>query len=81
MSLNNKNIPKYIKEHKYLDPFFDYMGGSFPSRPDMRMIDHIYLKGFDCAKFAVDTTSNDCGFLSDHNPISCEVTPNKDNLL
>ena len=81
MSLNNKNIPKYIKEHKYLDPFFDYMGGSFPSKPDMRMIDHIYLKGFDCGKFVVDTTSNDCGFLSDHNPISCEVIPNKDKKL
>ena len=57
------------------------MGGSFPSKPDMRMIDHIYLKGFDCGKFVVDTTSNDFGFLSDHNPISCDVTPNKDKLL
>jgi endonuclease/exonuclease/phosphatase family metal-dependent hydrolase len=73
MSLNNKRLPLYIKRNNYLDPFSDYMGGSFPSRPEMRLIDHIFLKGFKCSDSLVDTKSNDNGFISDHNPIMCNI--------
>lgn len=73
MSLNNKKIPLFIKRNKFLDPFDDYLGGSFPSRPEMRMIDHIFLRGFKCINSEVDTKSNDNGFISDHNPIMCNI--------
>ena len=73
MSLNNKRIPLFIKRNKFLDPFKDYLGGSFPSRPEMRMIDHIFLRGFKCIDSLVDTKSNDNGFISDHNTIICNI--------
>ena len=73
MSLNNKKLPLFIKRNNYLDPFSDYMGGSFPSRPEMRLIDHIFLKGFKCNDSLVDIKSNDNGFISDHNPIMCNI--------
>ncbi len=73
MSLNNKKIPLFIERNNFLDPFKDYLGGSFPSRPEMRMIDHIFLRGFKCIDSLVDIKSNDNGFISDHNPIMCQV--------
>lgn len=72
MSLNNNNLVKYSE--KYLDPFKDYLGTTFPSDPDMRAIDHIFLdKKFKYKNAEVHTDSNDFGFMSDHYPISCEI--------
>ncbi len=73
MSLNNKRMPLFVDRNRLLDPFNDYLGGSFPSRPDMRMIDHIFLRGFKCIDRCVDINSNDNGFMSDHNPIMCNI--------
>ena len=73
MTVKNHNLVSFSKE--YLDPFKDYNVGTFPSRPDMMALDHIYLdKRLRYKNDKIYVDSNKKGFLSDHNPISCEVS-------
>ena len=72
MTLDNKNLVNYSKN--YIDPFKDYTIGTFPSVPDMKALDHIFLdKRLTYHDERIHSDSNDNGFMSDHNPISCIV--------
>ena len=72
MTMNNKNLYNYSKD--YVTPFKDYMTGTFPSVPDMRALDHIFLdQRLEYSDEIIYSDSNDRGFMSDHNPISCIV--------
>ena len=74
MSLDNKRFSKYIKEKKYLDPFKSEKSGSFPSKPNMKMIDHILFNHkFKVIDKYIDNELNDFGYISDHYPIICEI--------
>ncbi len=73
MTVRNHNLIEFSK--KYIDPFKDYNVGTFPSRPDMMALDHIYLdKRLKYKNDNIYVDSNARGFISDHNPISCEIT-------
>lgn len=77
MSLDNKRFYEFIKNNKYLDPFKDEKISSFPSKPNMKMIDHILLdKNFKIKDKIIDVESNDFGYISDHYPIICEIELN-----
>ena len=72
MTIDNKNLLEFSKD--YNDPFRNYEIGSYPDRPDMKALDHIFLDkrlSFSCDR--IHTDSNDSGFISDHNPVSCRV--------
>ena len=72
MTMNNKNLYNYSKN--FVAPFKDYMVGTFPSEPDMRALDHIFLdQRLEYSDEIIYSDSNDRGFMSDHNPISCIV--------
>ena len=76
MSLDNKNLAAFA--NKYLDPFKDYTESTFPSIPDIRSIDHIFLdKKFKYKNEKIHSDSNDYGYMSDHYPMSCEAIINK----
>ena len=76
MSLDNKNMAEFA--NKYLDPFKEYTESTFPSIPDIRSIDHILLdKRFKYKKERIHSDANDYGYMSDHYPMSCEITINK----
>lgn len=75
MTLDNKNLVNYSK--KYIDPFKEYTIGTFPSVPEMKALDHIFLdKRLSYYNEKIYSDSNDNGFMSDHNPISCIVEVN-----
>ena len=75
MTYDNKNLVNYAK--KYNDPFRNYTIGTFPSVPDMKALDHIFLdKRLSYYGDKIYSDSNDNGFMSDHNPISCIVEIN-----
>lgn len=72
MTLDNRNLVNYSK--KFIDPFKDYQEGTFPSRPEMKALDHIFLdKRLTYSDEKIHKDSNEKGFMSDHNPISCIV--------
>lgn len=72
MTLDNKNLVRYAKD--YIDPFKNYTEGTFPSVPDMKALDHIFLdKRLTYHSEKIHSWSNDDGFMSDHYPISCIV--------
>ncbi len=72
MTMNNKNLYNYSKS--FVAPFKDYTIGTFPSMPDMRALDHIFLDTrLDYYNEKIYSDSNERGFMSDHNPISCIV--------
>ena len=72
MTLKNDNLVKFSKN--YIDPFKDYKQGTFPSRPSMLALDHIFLdKRISYSNDKIHNTLNDRGYLSDHYPISCEI--------
>ena len=72
MTMNNKNLYNYSKA--YIAPFKDYKIGTFPSNPDMRALDHIFLDSrLEYYNETIYSDSNERGFMSDHNPISCIV--------
>ncbi len=72
MTLDNNNLLKYSK--KYLDPFKDYTGTTFPQMPDLKALDHIFLdERLVYLHEIVHSDSNDDGFMSDHYPISCII--------
>ena len=73
MTLDNKNLLNYSK--KYTDPFKDFTITTFPSNPDLKALDHIFIdKKLTYSEAKIHNHSNDNGFMSDHNPISCKVT-------
>ncbi|MBR4672785.1 MAG: histidine phosphatase family protein [Bacilli bacterium] len=73
MTMDNRNLNNYSK--KFVAPFKDYMIGTFPSVPDMRALDHIFLdQRLEYSDEKIYSDSNEKGFMSDHNPISCIVT-------
>ncbi len=72
MTIDNKNLLEFSND--YVDPFKNYEVGSYPDRPDVKALDHIFLDkrlSFSCDR--IHTESNDSGFISDHNPVSCRV--------
>ena len=72
MSLDNRYLIKYAE--KYLDPFKNHDEGSFPSIPDLKAIDHIFLdKKVLFTKEIIHSDSNNDGYMSDHYPMSCEI--------
>ena len=72
MTLDNNNLVKYAEN--YVDPFKDYTTSTFPSDPDMKALDHIFLDNrLTYSNEVIYSHSNDDGFMSDHNPISCIV--------
>lgn len=72
MTVKNDNLVRFSK--KYIDPFKDYKQGTFPSRPEMPALDHIFLdKRMTYSNDRIHNNSNDRGYMSDHYPISCEV--------
>ena len=76
MTMGNVNLYNFSKE--YVSPFKDYKEGTFPSSLNLRALDHIFLdKRLNYSKDKIHKDSNDRGFLSDHNPISCIVTLKK----
>ena len=63
----NKNIEKFVSDNKLINVFEDYKKSTFPSRPEMRMIDYIMVdKKLKVKKYIV----GDCN-MSDHLPIMC----------
>ena len=63
----NKNIEKFVIDNKLINVFEDYKKSTFPSRPEMRMIDYIMVdKKLKVKKYIV----GDCN-MSDHLPIMC----------
>ena len=73
MTLNNDDLLEFSKEYK--DPFKDYTYGSFCPNPKGKSLDHIFLdKKLTYKKDKIDVNSNDKCFLSDHYPLSCEIT-------
>ncbi len=73
MTMDNRNLSNYSKN--FVAPFKDYAIGTFPSVPDMRALDHIFLdQRLDFFDEKIYSDSNEKGFMSDHNPISCIVT-------
>ena len=76
MTIGNKNLLNFSKD--FLNPFKDYKEGTFPSLPDIRPLDHIFIDkrlSFSCDK--IHKNSNERYFLSDHNPISCLINEKK----
>lgn len=72
MSLDNKYLVNYSE--KYIDPFKNSTEGTFPSVPDMKAIDHIFLdKNILFTKEKIHSDSNTSGYMSDHYPMSCEI--------
>lgn len=72
MTMNNKNLLSYSKD--FNTPFKNYKIGTFPSMPDMRALDHIFLDNrLEYYNETIYSDSNENGFMSDHNPISCIV--------
>ena len=72
MTLDNKNLLNYSK--KYIDPFKDYTITTFPALPELKALDHIFLdERLKYFNEIIYSNSNDSGFMSDHNPISCIV--------
>lgn len=72
MSLDNRYLVKYSL--KYVDPFKNSTIGTYPSVPDMKAIDHIFLdKNILFTKEIIHSDSNDSGYMSDHYPMSCEI--------
>lgn len=72
MTMNNKNLADYSKN--FVAPFRNYTIGTFPSEPDWRALDHIFLdQRLEYFDEKIYSDSNDRGFMSDHNPISCMV--------
>ena len=68
MTLNN-NIEKFVINNKLINVFEDYKKSTFPSRPEMRMIDYIMVD----KKLKVKSYSvGDCN-MSDHLPIICNL--------
>ena len=75
MTYDNKNLVSYAR--KYNDPFRNSTVGTFPSVPDMKALDHIFLdKRLSYHGEKIHSDSNDNGFMSDHYPISCTVEIN-----
>lgn len=73
MTLDNKNL--YNFSLNYLDPFKDHPETSFPSISDIKSIDHIFLdKRFNYSNEKIHENSNDDGHMSDHYPLTCEIT-------
>lgn len=78
MSLDSKIFTEFVKTNKFLDPFKNEKMGSFPSKPSMKMIDHILLdKRLKVKDTSIDTEINDFGYISDHYPIICEFEAKK----
>lgn len=74
MSIDNKRFSKFIKDNKYLDPYKDEKSSSFPSKPNMKMIDHILLdKRLKVIDKHIDKDINDFGYVSDHYSLICEI--------
>ena len=72
MTMGNKNLADFSK--MFLNPFKDYIEGTFPSSPNLRPLDHIFLdKKLKFSNDVILKNSNERGFLSDHNPICCDV--------
>lgn len=72
MTVNNANLVKFSQN--YIDPFKNYTQGTFPSRPEMPALDHIFLdKRIHYSNDKIHNNSNDSGYISDHYPISCEI--------
>lgn len=72
MSLDNKYLVNYSE--RYIDPFKNSAEGTFPSVPDMKAIDHIFLdKNILFTKEKIHSDSNTSGYMSDHYPMSCEI--------
>ena len=77
MTIGNKNLAAFSK--KYLNPFKDYTESTFPELSHLKPLDHIFLdKRLDFSDDKIHKNSNDRGFLSDHNPISCCIKLKKD---
>lgn len=72
MTLDNENLLNYSKG--FIDPFKKYTITTFPSMPDIKALDHIFLdKRLEYVDEKIFSNSNDNGFMSDHNPIQCTV--------
>ncbi len=72
MTLDNDNLLRYSK--KYLDPFKDYTITTFPAMPEIKALDHIFLDNrLSYSHEIIHSNSNDDGFMSDHNPITCII--------
>ena len=70
MTLGNKNLLEFSK--KYVNPFKDHNEGTFISLTNSKTLDYIFIdKKLGFLDDKIYKNSNDNGFLSDHNPISC----------
>ena len=77
MTIDNKNLKEFSKS--YLDPFKDYLNGTFPTRPELKAIDHIFLdKELKYSNDKIYSNANDFEYMSDHVPISCIVEIKKE---
>jgi endonuclease/exonuclease/phosphatase family metal-dependent hydrolase len=75
MTLDNENLLKYSK--KYVDPFKNHKETTFPQDTSIKALDHIFLdQRLTYSDEIIYSNSNDNGFMSDHNPISCIVKIN-----
>ncbi len=74
MTIDNKNLKEFSKE--YLDPFKDYITGTFVESDTLKAIDHIFLdKRLEYDNDKIYKDSNDKEYMSDHHPMSCEIKP------
>lgn len=75
MTIDNKNLKEFAKD--YIDPFKEYVDGTFPERKELKAIDHIFLdKRFKIINEKIYKDSNEKEYMSDHNPISCDISLN-----
>ncbi len=75
MTLDNENLLKYSK--KYVDPFKNHKETTFPQDTSIKALDHIFLdQRLTYFDEIIYSDSNDDGFMSDHNPISCIIKIN-----
>ena len=76
MTLDNPNLKRFADN--YDDPFKENKLSSFTGDKSIRAIDHIFLdRRLDFKNAKIHTDSNANGYLSDHYPISCDVSIEK----